>query len=205
MKCKICNNEYTFKRNSSCSKEVCSRCYQVYRKYELKYKSINYKGGKCSICGYSKCKDSLSFHHIDPESKEFTISGKYNLSWKKISKELDKCILVCMNCHGEIHSNKENEYKYNSVKKIHKKNETRIRIKSKYSGYCLDCGIRIPKANKRCKICNNISKRKVKWPTKGELLEMILGENSISSIAKKYGVTFHVVKKWIRLYGISSI
>lgn len=68
------------------------------RKLEL----INYKGGKCQICGYYKSSRALQFHHINPDEKDFTISGK-NYSWDKMVKEVDKCILLCGNCHSEVH------------------------------------------------------------------------------------------------------
>ena len=70
---------------------------------KLKIKSIEYKGGKCIICGYNKCNRSLEFHHRDPNEKDFGISSSKVLSWDKIKIELDKCDLVCSNCHGEIH------------------------------------------------------------------------------------------------------
>ena len=71
---------------------------------KLKIKAVEYKGGKCKICGYNKCYSALSFHHIDSELKDFTISGT-SRCWEKIKKELDKCIVVCNNCHAEIHEN----------------------------------------------------------------------------------------------------
>jgi DNA-binding CsgD family transcriptional regulator len=69
----------------------------------LKERAIEYKGGKCEICGYDKCKRSLDFHHRDPNEKDFGIGHSKVLNWDKIKKELDKCDLVCRNCHGEIH------------------------------------------------------------------------------------------------------
>lgn len=68
----------------------------------VKLKLIEYKGGKCELCGYNKCSTSLHFHHKNPNEKDFSISGK-SLSFEKLKKEVDKCILVCSNCHGEIH------------------------------------------------------------------------------------------------------
>ncbi len=66
---------------------------------------VEYKGGKCEICDYNKCYGSLSFHHINPDEKEFAISRKgFAESLERAKKEVDKCILVCMNCHGEIHA-----------------------------------------------------------------------------------------------------
>ena len=72
-----------------------------YRK-NIKLKCIEYLGGKCTICGYDKCTRSLDFHHLNPNEKEFTISGGTK-SFTYLKPELDKCILVCRNCHGEIH------------------------------------------------------------------------------------------------------
>lgn len=67
-----------------------------------KRKLIEYKGGKCIKCGYNKCDRSLEFHHLDPNGKDFSISGK-SWSFERLKKEVDKCVLVCSNCHGEIH------------------------------------------------------------------------------------------------------
>lgn len=71
---------------------------------KLKLKSLEYKGGKCVICGYTKCLSALDFHHVDPTKKEFTISQLRTYSWEKIQKELDKCVCLCKNCHAEVHS-----------------------------------------------------------------------------------------------------
>ena len=71
----------------------------------LKHKLIEYKGGKCEKCGYNKCEGALQFHHLNPTEKDFTISSK-NLGLTDIQEfynEVDKCILVCANCHAEIH------------------------------------------------------------------------------------------------------
>jgi hypothetical protein len=68
--------------------------------------SIAYKGGKCQCCGYNKYVGALEFHHINSEEKDFGISAKgYTRSWERVKEELDKCILVCANCHREIHGN----------------------------------------------------------------------------------------------------
>jgi DNA invertase Pin-like site-specific DNA recombinase len=67
-----------------------------------KIELLEYKGGKCEKCGYNKCVDALEFHHIDPNEKDFTISGK-SWSFDRLKNEVDKCILLCSNCHREIH------------------------------------------------------------------------------------------------------
>lgn len=75
------------------------------RREKVKQMSIDYKGGKCYLCGYDKCSGALEFHHIDPKQKSFAISSKGNTrAWEVVKKELDKCVLVCANCHREIHS-----------------------------------------------------------------------------------------------------
>jgi len=68
---------------------------------------VNMKGGCCSICGYNKCLRALNFHHNDPNvEKKYAISkvldGHRNRLWR-LKPELDKCILLCSNCHMELH------------------------------------------------------------------------------------------------------
>jgi 5-methylcytosine-specific restriction endonuclease McrA len=89
-----------------------------YRRYNLKKRAIEYKGGGCAICGYSKCRPALIFHHINPADKGFTISSKYCLSWERIQKELDKCILLCQNCHSEEHHREQSENKKRAIEFI---------------------------------------------------------------------------------------
>jgi 5-methylcytosine-specific restriction endonuclease McrA/predicted transcriptional regulator len=67
-----------------------------------KIELVKYKGGKCERCGYDKTYEALQFHHINPSEKDFTISGK-SYSLERLKKEVDKCIMVCANCHIEIH------------------------------------------------------------------------------------------------------
>lgn len=86
----------------------CKKCLSVYTKEKwqrLKTDAVLYKGGVCEICGYNKCLAALEFHHINMEEKEFTISKVRTLSVDKIKHELDKCMLLCSNCHREIHYN----------------------------------------------------------------------------------------------------
>ena len=75
------------------------------RRDKIKLMSIEYKGGKCQNCGYDRCKDALEFRHRNESQKDFAISYKgYTRSWAKVKAELDKCDLVCANCHREIHA-----------------------------------------------------------------------------------------------------
>lgn len=75
------------------------------RRKKLKQLSVQYKGEKCTFCGYSKYIGALDLHHVDPENKDFSLSVRgLTRSWDKIKEELEKCILVCANCHREIHA-----------------------------------------------------------------------------------------------------
>lgn len=65
---------------------------------------IEYKGGKCEICGYDKYKGALDLHHRNKSEKEFGLAMQgLSRSWEKMKKEADKCILLCANCHREVH------------------------------------------------------------------------------------------------------
>ena len=72
-------------------------------KSKIKQYLIDYKGGKCQICGYNKSNWALHFHHINPNEKDFTISEKHTTKLDSYIKEINKCILLCSNCHAEIH------------------------------------------------------------------------------------------------------
>ena len=93
---------------------------KIYKKYRSKHKldrqlnkvkAILYKGGKCSICGllYNGENGSVfDFHHIDTNTKDFDISKSFvqpSLT-EEILLELDKCVVVCSNCHRQLHYNK---------------------------------------------------------------------------------------------------
>ena len=75
------------------------------RRKKIRELAIEYLGGKCCFCGYHRCFASLDFHHIDESTKKFGLSQDgLTRSWEKTEQELKKCILVCANCHREIHA-----------------------------------------------------------------------------------------------------
>lgn len=78
---------------------------------QRKIDALNYLGGmKCSFCGYDKPIPSVyAFHHKDPSQKDINF-GKMKtncVSWEVFKSELDKCIILCHNCHAELHWNYE--------------------------------------------------------------------------------------------------
>ena len=62
-------------------------------------------GSCCQICGYNKCTSALEFHHVNPLEKErgFGELRANNTKWSSIVEELKKCIMLCSNCHKEVH------------------------------------------------------------------------------------------------------
>lgn len=77
----------------------------VKRRRKIKEMLVSYKGGRCIICHYSKCIEALDLHHKDGTQKDFGLSVRgLTRAWEKSRKEADKCILVCANCHREIHA-----------------------------------------------------------------------------------------------------
>lgn len=86
-------------RCCKCSTEAVQR-----RRLKVKKLCIEYKGGKCQQCGYDKCDAALEFHHMDPTQKDFGIASRgHTRSFERIKIELDKCIMLCANCHREEH------------------------------------------------------------------------------------------------------
>lgn len=98
--CKKCQKEHDLK---SYNKHKISRQKRV-RKRDLKQKEkfFNYKQTLSCI----KCNDTrgyvLDFHHKDPSKKENNVSNLV-VSPNKLKKEIDKCVILCSNCHREFH------------------------------------------------------------------------------------------------------
>ena len=98
-------SEFQKGRYSECKKCRSNRQVGLYAKY--KAQAIQYKGGKCVSCGYDKCAAALDFHHLDPSQKDPEWSKMRHRSFEKVRDELDKCVLLCKNCHTELHYKNE--------------------------------------------------------------------------------------------------
>lgn len=111
-KCKVCQKEYHKIWYSKNKKSVISRTNNNNTIYRERNKSFvnTYKLEKgCSICGYNKCSAALDFHHTYPENKEANIARlcKDSLSIETILIEIEKCVILCANCHRELHYKEE--------------------------------------------------------------------------------------------------
>ena len=72
------------------------RVRETMRELKLKF------GGKCNICGYNKSLYALDFHHLRDKDAEVYRLVK-DFSKEKALKEVEKCVLICANCHREEH------------------------------------------------------------------------------------------------------
>ena len=105
--CPICEKTFYPKSAAANQRQCCYDCMpdgtQLTRGMFLA-KIKQARGGKCIKCGYDKCIKALEFHHIDPTQKDFTISNdRFRL--QEAVEESKKCILICSNCHKELHDN----------------------------------------------------------------------------------------------------
>lgn len=114
--CEICGQKFIPIKYGH-GRKYCFNCNPIYSdpnrgkaisyiRKAVKKQLIEYKGGKCEKCGYNTCQTALHFHHTNPEEKDFSISDKLQHGYFKMEelfKEVDKCQLLCANCHAEEH------------------------------------------------------------------------------------------------------
>lgn len=180
--------------------------YQNVKNYRirLKERAVYVMGGKCSVCGYNKCQTALEFHHLNPEEKDFTFAANTNRAWSTIRKELEKCILVCANCHREIHSGMINTINFlsnfneNKAKEI---DELVEQVKTKQISYCKYCGIEVYQGNNCCPKCAAIKSRVVERPSRDEL-KYLIRTTSFVKIGEKFGVSDNAIRKWCETYNL---
>jgi hypothetical protein len=104
--CNRCGRRYLYSRKNRKGHHTtqCNSCAANQQRTRVKERAVAYKGGKCSRCGYDRCLRSLVFHHREPRKKDFSVNAHHFCrSWAQLQQELDKCDLLCANCHGEVH------------------------------------------------------------------------------------------------------
>lgn len=148
-----------------------------------KIKLVEYKGGKCERCGYDKCIDALEFHHLNPDEKDFGLSCGDTRSLEKLKAEADKCIMVCANCHREIHA-EERERKI--LERDEKKIENEIVFFNNNA------------KNKRLQSRKLLKEKLIL----SEIVNDIDKKISKKDIAKKYNVSVKVIKTFLKKNGV---
>jgi hypothetical protein len=113
--CFVCAAELTGRQAKFCSRR-CKNAdtnikHQNYvtqqqRGRQRRQSLIQQQGGHCLHCGYSRNEAALAFHHRDPASKSFPLDLRNcsNTAWPTLLTEAQKCLLLCLNCHAEIHN-----------------------------------------------------------------------------------------------------
>ena len=173
-----------------------SKAVTTWRK-NLKKRALELFGGKCVCCGYNECSAALEFHHLEPEHKDFTLASVYKnpKSWDSIVKELEKCALVCANCHREIHYGSRNiENKCYLDKTL---TDYRLYETDKYKK-CI-CGNIIIKTKKYCSHkCASKARQTIDWEQEKDTILYLkdkLGKSFIQ-IAYKYDTSDNTIRKW---------
>ena len=110
-KCVLCGTLLRGKQTKFCSRSCKNKDLQSYKKQQerglaRKLRLVREAGGKCTKCGYSKNLSALIFHHTDSRKKSFKldIRSLSNRTLKSVLSEQRKCVLLCCNCHAELHN-----------------------------------------------------------------------------------------------------
>lgn len=167
------------------------------RKMEL----IEYKGGKCEICGYNKNIAALQFHHINPDEKEFKLDVRKlsNNKMENIYKEVDKCMLLCANCHSEIHhKDMELEMVLARIEDILLKEDSKYKngfpIKEPKIMFCERCGKEMSYGRGK-RFCSKECRNNIEhYPTLEEITDKYKELKSWSKVAAFFGITKKIVK-----------
>ena len=105
-KCECCQKEIKYKKNGTI--KICSSCKLKSKKQARRISAANYKNNECEICGLKRNTiddlEIFDFHHIDRSIKSFELGdGIHTYKWEIIKQELDKCMMLCANCHRKQH------------------------------------------------------------------------------------------------------
>lgn len=212
-KCNICNvikskSEFYLSRDRKGRQIVGSRCkpcrkiQETKKRYRTKQQCIDYKGGSCKKCGFDKHPSALEFHHLEPKEKDFDISRLGNRNFSQLKSELDKCLLVCSNCHRMIHANYFLDLSYDNLfiliteQDKYRNSIEETKIPAKEINFC-QCGQQICTISKKCRLCCNKSQERINWPSTQKLIQMV-DELNYSVVAKILGVSDNAVRKRIK-------
>lgn len=170
---------------------------QRLRGLKRKIEAINSLGGKCSICGYNKNIASLEFHHLDPSKKDFQLDARKfaNSSPQIIKDELAKCILVCSNCHQEIHNP---DLTFELIEKMQEV-KTKKGLHDGVGQFCPICNKHFPKNGRTycSKECNGKAKQDKRntFPSLEELEKQYTISKSWEKVAKHFNLTRRIVQR----------
>lgn len=216
-KCKICGKEFETITYGG-SRQYCFDCVPqglevkertIAKRRAAKHQAVLMLGGKCEKCGEQR-EHILAFHHIDGNEKDENPSRLLaNSKIEDFFIEINKCILLCHNCHGDFHfleGEKGITIQDYLGRELPIYNNNEINHTYEVAEYfCKECGKKLnyPNKNNLCKECFSKKRRKVERPTKEELQEMLINaKGNFTAIGKQFGVTDNTIRKWCKGYDL---
>lgn len=160
-----------------------------------KLKFVKEKGGKCSICNYSKNLAALEFHHINPEIKSMNLDARH-IRGRKIEvleNELEKCLLICSNCHRELH-NPDLEMEILKEFPQKEKEESHSKNKTNKCNNCINCDKEFPKIKGKIFCSKECREKYKKYPSIEEIMKSYSTNNSWEKVAKEFEITRRVLQ-----------
>lgn len=164
---------------------------------------IEWAGGKCQVCGYCRCSRNLSFHHTHDKKAVVSRMVVTTMAFSLILEEAKKCVLLCHNCHGEVHdgitscpgvepeARERRRESMGAMKTIAVRKERPCKVCSQ------------PTKSKYCSLSCSGKRPKISWPPDEELSQAVLKE-PLTSIALRLGVSDKAVKKHCKIRNIGT-
>lgn len=199
--CRVCGelkevDDFYHHEHGNAICKICSNKNTTYRGIKSKIQAILYKGSICIDCGKKFPDEHYSifdFHHLDPEQKDFDISDSYRGYISEIESELDKCILLCSDCHRKRHyKNEETDVIQKEIYEALIKGTEVKPVKN-----CPNCGGTIDKDAFLCLKCYAKKREKVERPPVEQLLTEV-SELGYCAVGRKYGVSDNAIRKWLK-------
>jgi len=174
-----------------------------------KQRAIVYKGGVCIVCGYRPGPPrTVTFHHLDPADVGFRLSDGVTRAWRRVKAELDKCVLLCIRCHVEVHEG------YTDVREHLHKNPSSAKgdvllATSPFSSFsrrqeqtrlkkvCPNCGGEKGPQAALCRKCWSRTRLKIDWPDAAKLAAMVEASSFLAT-GRQLGVSDNAVRKRLR-------
>lgn len=166
---------------------------QKLRGMKRKYEAVQLRGGKCERCGYATNMAALDFHHRDPHTKKFQIDMRTfsNTSLDALKEELDKCELLCANCHREHHYP---DYDMSTVAATVSSCD-KSSFSSESGSICPVCGKRFPKVTGKTFCSKECREANKQYPTKSEVEEQYKTLGTWEKVASYYGISRRVIQR----------
>jgi len=166
-----------------------------------KQKLIDGFGGKCNKCGYNKYYGALDLHHKNPKEKSFGFSAALAspISWDKLLDEAKKCVLLCGNCHQELHGGL---WTLEEIDIVEFQGQEQCFKKDTITGKCVVCEVDVYMGRICCSLeCAGKRASKVCWPSKSDF-QKLLRNNSIAELSMKFNVSEAAVRKRKKKYNL---